>query len=305
MSAPPWPAGRIRSLSKPGLRRLALLALVQLLASCAFQPQSAIRKLCSDCQQRPLDTGEFTLQTYSRNLADPQPYPFVHVYLEGDGQPLRRGRWPPWRQVYRPTVNPSSQRLTALHLMMLDPQPSVYLNRPCYGLDEMPANCTENLWTRGRYSETVSNAMQTALNQMAQRFPGKRWLLIGHSGGGSLAMLVAQGRGDVAGVITLAANLDTESWTRHFGYVSLLDQSLNPATMALLGDGILRWHYAASQDLHVPPALVASAARLDGQARFILLEGDHICCWRQHWPHIPQEMAAQLTAGMGQPIDTK
>jgi pimeloyl-ACP methyl ester carboxylesterase len=177
--------------------------------------------------------------------------------------------------------------------MMLDPQPSIYLNRPCYGLDVMPANCTANLWTGGRYSSTIADTMQTALDNLRQSFPGKRWLLIGHSGGGSLAMLIAQGRNDVAGVITLAANLDTEAWMRN-RFSLPLDQSLNPVLMPPLQAQIPRWHFATEDDAQVPAPLIAEAAKRDEYARFILLQGDHDCCWQEHWPRIPQEMAAQL-----------
>jgi pimeloyl-ACP methyl ester carboxylesterase len=273
-------------LNKRGLRSLGLIALLQLLAGCAFQPQFTIRKLCVDCQEHRLEAAEFTLQAFSRNMADSTSYPLIHIYLEGDGQPWRRGRCP--------AANPSSRHLTALQLMMSDPRPSLYLNRPCYGLDRMPANCTADLWTGGRYSAVVVDAMRSALDQLGRKFPGKSWLLIGHSGGGSLAVLIAQGRTDVAGLITLAANLDIDAWTRHFGYLPLA-QSLNPATMPQLPDGILRWHYAATRDHQVPSTLIAEAAQRDSHARFILLEGDHECCWQHHWPHIPQEMAARLS----------
>lgn len=157
----------------------------------------------------------------------------------------------------------------------------------------MPDNCTPELWTGGRYSGQIVQTMQKALDQLQDESPGNRWLLIGHSGGGSLAMLIAQGREDVAGIITLAANLDTDAWTRHFGYLPL-DQSLNPALIPVLPAQIPRWHFAAVEDAQVPALLIADAARIDPYARYSLLQGDHHCCWQEHWPRIPEEMAAQL-----------
>jgi len=275
-----------RPQSKPWAWRLrgALLGLLFGFSGCAFHPQRTISDLCVDCQHLSVDAGTFILSTYTRNIPAPSS-PVVHVYLEGDGHPWRRGRWP--------SANPSSRHLTALQLMMRDSRPSIYLNRPCYGLDQIPARCTSDLWTGGRYSKAIVQAMQNALDQLRNKFPGRYWLLIGHSGGGSLAMLIAQGRGDVVGVITLAANLDTDAWTSHFGYLPL-EQSSNPALAPPLPANILRWHYAAESDNQVPASLVADAAQRDRNARFTILPGDHECCWREHWPRIPEEMAAQL-----------
>src|SRR5688572_7419130 len=200
-------------------------ALLLCLWSCAFQPQQAISNLCYDCDYQRLNVGDFVLSAYWRNKPGWSTDSIVHVYLEGDGQPWHRGR--------SPSTDPNSRRLTALQLMMRDPHPSLYLTRPCYGLEQMPDICTPALWTGGRYSGQVVQAMQKALDQLRDESPEIRWLLIGHSGGGSLAMLIAQGRKDVAGIITLAANLDTDAWTRHFGYLPL-EQSLNPAVLPLL-----------------------------------------------------------------------
>lgn len=269
------------------LRRLGLAGLmVGLLglAGCAFQPQAAIRALCENCRSQSLQAGEFELEAYWRNIQHTSPA-LIHVYLEGDGRPWIKGR--------SPATNPSSQQLTALRLMMLDPNPSLYLNRPCYGLHTLPANCHPQFWTSGRYSPLVVETLQKALDKLGEENPGVRWLLIGHSGGGTLAMLIAQGREDVAGIITLAANLDTDAWTRHFGYLPL-EQSLNPALMPPLPMEIPRWHFAAERDTQVPASLIAKAAEVDENARFILLPGDHNCCWQEHWPRIPGEMAAQL-----------
>lgn len=262
-----------------------LLGSLLWLSACAFQPQTAQRNLCTDCDYQRLSARGFELETYWRQTGNFAHHPLIHIYLEGDGQPWSRGRWP--------AANPSSRRLTALQLMTLDPNPSIYLNRPCYGLNHMPDQCTPDLWTSGRYSREVVKTMQAALDQLKEKYPQKRWLLIGHSGGGSLAMLIAQGRDDVAGIITLAANLDTDAWTRHFGYLPL-DRSLNPATMPPLPRHIPRSHFAADGDAQVPESLVADAAERDEHARFILLPGDHHCCWKEYWPGILHEMAAQL-----------
>ena len=44
---------------------------------------------------------------------------------------------------------------------------------------------------------------------------------VGYSGGGVLAVLIAERLDNVAGVITVGANLDTDAWTEHHGYLPL------------------------------------------------------------------------------------
>ena len=78
----------------------------------------------------------------------------LHVYVDGDGTP-----WFAWR----PATDPTPRNPLVLRLMALDPNPSVYLGRPCYyGLSETPP-CTSPLWTVERYSEAVVASMAAAL----------------------------------------------------------------------------------------------------------------------------------------------
>jgi len=185
--------------------------------------------------------------------------------------------------------------MTALKLMLLDPHPSIYLNRPCYGYQHMPEYCREELWTNARYGSDVVNSMALALTELSHRYPGKRWVLIGHSGGGALAMLLAARLDNVAAVVTLAANLDHAEWTRS-KYYSALDRSLNPIDQPPLSAGIIRWHFAGGADTNVPAKITANAARQDPESKFYLEpEFDHRCCWQEIWPRVLDDLNEQLT----------
>lgn len=268
--------------------RLLAAATISLLAACAVNPFQDVNRLCPHCQPIIISsTAQLPLIAYVNRDPSQEESTFVHVYLEGDGQPWIRGRWP--------AKNPSSRQLTALRLLLLDTHPAIYLNRPCYGYKFMPEYCSDELWTSARYGPEIVDAMVFALADFATQYPGKRWVLIGHSGGGVLAMLLAGKVENVAAVVTLAANLDHQAWTNIKGFAPL-DRSLNPVDQEPLPASVMRWHFAGGRDLQVPPQITLDAATSDSGSQFFLEpEFDHSCCWEQIWPHILRELDAQLT----------
>lgn len=196
-------------------RLITLLAvLAGTLLGCSANPIRETLDLCPACESVTLARStSFPLLAYIHNADAITSHEFLHVYLEGDGQPWLRGFWP--------AANPTSREMTALKLMLLDPHPAVYLNRPCYGQVQMPINCSVSLWTDGRYSSEVVAAMLAGLRELRQKYPGKRLVLLGHSGGGTLAMLLAQRMEEVVAVVTVAANLDHRAWTSARGFFPL------------------------------------------------------------------------------------
>ncbi len=202
----------------------------------------------------------------------------VHVYLEGDGLP--------WITRTRIARDPTPRTPLALQLMSHDPGPALYIGRPCYqGLAESPG-CSPWLWTQGRYSEEVVRSMTAALQRALGHGSDREVTLIGYSGGGVLAMLIAARMEQVRGVITIAANLDVTAWADHHGY-SRLRGSLNPATQPPLPAHIRQIHLAGKRDLQVPTGLSGPTAAGQPNAQFVVVPGfDHRCCWEHAWPAI-------------------
>lgn len=212
----------------------------------------------------------------------------LHIYLEGDGNPWFKGR--------EPAINPTTRNPVALKLMLQDSQPSVYLNRPCYALlkgDSAYKNqiskdehCHSKLWTSGRYSQEVVKAMNEALDTIKEQTGAKTFSLIGYSGGGALAVLIASSRSDVKNLLSIAANLDHTKWTQHFGYLPL-NSSLNPIDYFPLSHKIERWHLIAKKDKTIPASILISAAILDVGSNIKEYESfDHRCCWEKYWPEV-------------------
>ncbi len=206
----------------------------------------------------------------------------LHVYLEGDGTP--------WVRKRVAATDPTPRAPLMLELMSLDPAPSVYLGRPCYhGLNKSKA-CTPDLWTDSRYSETVVASMSAALDRLSVNY--QALVLLGYSGGGTLAMLMAERLPKTETVITVAANLDTERWAEMHKQQPLTG-SLNPATRPPLPQRIRQMHFAGGRDDNVPPMLVRDAiAQQPGASFKVFLKQDHSCCWRDVWPEILGGLAA-------------
>lgn len=261
--------------------------LVCFVAGCTTLPDTRVLDVCPDCQPMILQSQtQWPLTAFVQSEARHNSNQNVlHVYLEGDGNPW--GRW-------RPKANPNSRLLTALHLMVLDEQLSLYINRPCYGYPTPPPPCTPEHWTAKRYAPEVVNSLNAGIDEAKERLEMDKIVLLGHSGGGTLAMLLAHEREDVLAVVTLAANLDHEIWTEKMGYTPL-QGSLNPAELPPLPEHILRWHYAGGRDQQVPAEIVQEAAESDPHAHYRLKpDYNHNCCWHELWPSLLERLAAEL-----------
>ncbi|MDO8412256.1 MAG: hypothetical protein Q7S51_00555 [Gallionellaceae bacterium] len=199
----------------------------------------------------------------------------LHVYLEGDGTP--------WVRKHLAAFDPTPRKPVMLALMALDSMPSLYLGRPCYHGLSQTIGCMPDLWTSARYSEVVVASMTSALTQLAEDYQSV--ILMGYSGGGTLAMLLAERLPKTKAVITLAANLDTDRWAALHG--EQLSGSLNPARRPPLPTHIKQQHFAGGEDDNVPPALIRDAVAPQPGAAFKVFEKfDHGCCWQTVWSEI-------------------
>lgn len=212
----------------------------------------------------------------------------VHVYLEGDGSPWIAGAYP--------SADPTSRHPIMLRLMAQDPAPSFYLGRPCYlGLAQR-SPCDPSLWTHARYSKRVVDSLESALRRLLPQRKTSGLVFIGHSGGGTLALLLVERFDTTRAVLTLAGNLDTEAWVDYHGYWPLAD-SLNPAKRSGLRPGIVERHYVGLRDREVPMKLAERYKAAHPCAEIIPVpEFDHGCCWHQVWPGILEALDRSLKA---------
>ena len=249
--------------------------LVALLPACAAPAQRMGEQAAQMGYQSMVLPGAGYNHVVYTNFRQAADHSVLHVYLEGDGTPwLRRGL---------PSADPTPRNPMMLALMLHDARPSVLLGRPCYhGLSGVDG-CTPDLWTSGRYSEAIVTSMAAALTRLVAAYESV--VLIGYSGGGTLAILIAQRVQKAGSVVTLAANLDTSRWARLHN--EDLSGSLNPAARASLPAHIRQLHIAGGQDENVPPALIREALAGQPGAKFRIFEAmDHGCCWQKIWPEV-------------------
>lgn len=197
------------------------------------------------------------------------------IYLEGDGAP--------WPTPFYPPADPTPKQPTALALAAADHSSAVlYLGRPCQYLDpEALKHCSVDYWTERRFSPEVINSYQQQLDVLKIRFGIQKFHLIGHSGGGVIATLLAARRNDVEQLITVASPLSLAAWTKQHG-LTLLRGSLDPGedTQALPP----AWHFVGGNDSVVPAAVVNDFITKRGGRLLPVAEFDHVCCWSRDWP---------------------
>lgn len=206
----------------------------------------------------------------------------LYVYLDGDGTP--------WRNRHTVSIDPTPRRPLMLRLMAYDPRPGLYLGRPCYHGQHAAPGCSPLLWTARRYGPEVIDSLAAALTGFLADHPYRELVFIGHSGGGTLAMLLAERFERTRAVLTLAANLDLAAWTARHDYSPLVG-SLDPARRAPLPPRIAQLHLTGADDDNVPAALIEPVARRQPCAEFRVLAGhDHFCCWESSWPRLLREL---------------
>jgi hypothetical protein len=207
------------------------------------------------------------------------PPDMLVVYLDGDGTPGSGGA--------EPSTDPTPREPLALSLLIRSSHPAIYLTRPCYNGTQNQAACSNRLWTSARYSPTVVNSMAAALGRYAHGLGNPPLVLVGYSGGGTLAMLMAAQTPKLKGVITIAANLDTDAWTAAHGYLPL-EGSLNPARLDDLA--VPTVHLIGENDVNVAPAMLTDYFSNHPRAQVWRYGSfDHRCCWVEKWPALLEQ----------------
>lgn len=257
-----------------------LLAAATALTGCAGDPLQHANSLAQPAglQHELVPAGPFLLTAYARITRPEQP---LTVYIEGDGLA--------WRNRYEPSDDPTPRRALGLALAAADSGPNVvYLARPCQ-FTPMADNprCEVGYWTGKRFAPEVVAAMDEAVGHYLARLRQARVNLVGYSGGGAIAVLVAARRHDVASLRTVAGNLDQVALNR-WHKVSPMPDSLNPIDVAERVAAIPQLHFSGGDDQIVLTRFAqAFVSRTGPCARVEVLPGlSHEGDWAAIWPRL-------------------
>ena len=225
------------------MKYLSSLILLFILSGCVATLSTKIEQadrvaFAAEFQKKLVKGGDFVITTYQRISDSNEPYVF---YIEGDGS-IVSGR--------SISDNPTPSNVMLLELATMDNRPNVvYVARPCqFTPMELNPQCTQDYWVDKRYAEEVVESINSVISTISKNQPIS---LVGFSGGGGIAVLVAARNNHVKDMITIAGNLDITNFSKYHE-VYALKESLNPIDYAKQIRYISQLHISGGEDKIVP-----------------------------------------------------
>lgn len=265
--------------------RVLAAALLLLLGACREMVPNAQTALHAGLKS---DLVQGTAYQHVTFVADSSTVKPLYVFIEGDGLP-----WSHHGTQVSP--DPTPRNPLALALALRTPGSRLYLGRPCYFAAINDPACNPRVWTSERFSAAVVASMAAVVNHHCAASCRGGVVLIGYSGGGVLAVLMAPLVPSTVAVITIAADLDIDAWTRWHGYAAL-EGSLNPAALPALPSRIRERHLVGDRDTVVPPQLARRYLdRVKPDYVWHFATFDHACCWVERWPELFSRIEAAVS----------
>lgn len=252
-----------------------------LMSSCASDLNRRVKAanniaVANNFEQKLIQSGDFVLTTYQRINDKNLPYIF---YLEGDGRSFV-GR-------YNVSDNPTPGRPMLLKLAVLDDRPNVvYIARPCqYTPLEQSPKCQQVYWTNKRMADEIIVSINGAIETISNR---QNVSLVGFSGGGGIAVLVAARNKYVKNIITIAGNLDHIAFNKYHNAGSMTG-SLNPIDYAKQISHVPQLHLSGGKD-KIVPSFIATSYVAKSAAKHVLQKtiknAEHLEGWEAVWPKL-------------------
>ena len=234
-----------------------IFTIVLLSSGCVSKLSPKVRQYTADTVaqsgnlvQQKIATDDFLLTTYQRfdSTADNKQ---MVVYIEGDGMA--------WISRDQLSSNPTPVQPIALKLASIDTNANVlYVARPCQYLWPQKMNrCSSRYWSDKRGSEEVISSINQAISIVKQKQNISSIRLIGYSGGGGIAALIADRRADVNEFVSVSGNLNYKLFTQTHD-LSPMNRSIDPITVANQIGSIPQIHYVGADDKIIPKQIALS-----------------------------------------------
>jgi len=234
-----------------------ILTIALLSSGCVSKLSPKVRQHTADTVaqsgnlvQQKIATDDFLLTTYQRFDATADNKQMV-VYIEGDGMA--------WISRDQLSSNPTPVQPIALKLASIDTNANVlYVARPCQYLWPQKMNrCSSRYWSDKRGSEEVISSINQAISIVKQKQNISSIRLIGYSGGGGIAALIADRRADVSEFVSVSGNLNYKLFTQTHN-LSPMNGSIDPITVANQIGSIPQIHYVGADDKIIPKQIALS-----------------------------------------------
>lgn len=222
--------------------------------------------------------GDFWITTYQKITDPSKPYVF---YIEGDGAA--------WLSKYKVSHNPTPRRQMFIKLASMDQRPNIiYVARPCqYTPMSLNLKCTlqGGYWTDKRMSDDSVEVLNEVINKISNN---QKFSLVGYSGGGGLAVLIASRNPKIKDILTIAANLDHIEFTYYHNVTPMID-SLNPIDYASYVKNIPQLHISGEKDDIIPPFIAnkfIKAVNSNCAKQKVFADISHNHGWEKIWEYI-------------------
>jgi dienelactone hydrolase len=150
---------------------------------------------------------------------------------------------------------------------------------------ELNPTCKKAYWNDRRMSEEVIASLNEVIETINN---GQKFSLVGWSGGGGVAVLIAARNKNVKDILTMAANLDTTNFTKHHKVAPMVG-SLNPIDYVDRVRNIPQLHLSGGKDNIIPPFIADGFVKKADSIcvhQEILTEVEHSKGWERRWPYI-------------------
>ncbi|WP_417895300.1 alpha/beta fold hydrolase [Aliarcobacter lanthieri] len=258
---------------------LFIFIIVLFLSACSNKiPSLQERKNIAISMINNKDLVQKDIKTYDFNLFSFQKVSNkcenIKIYIEGDGLS--------WVSKNIISSNPTPINPVALSLMIVDESfCKIYIARPCQYINSR--SCEEKYWTNERFSKKIIDSFDEALNSIKKEFSNSNFELIGYSGGGTVATLLASKRTDISSLTTVVGNLDIQKWVKMQNITPLIG-SLNPSDFIQNLENIKQHHLIGENDKIIPKEIFFSYQSRFKNRKFItysIHNATHSCCWEK------------------------